>query len=434
MNKPNMVKFNMGNSKVTANLNLKNLKYLVCHHMAHPTWTVQDVHNYHRNINKWTGGIGYNYWVGFDGTIYECRQLRVGAHVGRLNPVSVGIGFQGNLENQKMTDAQLKSGIELLKWLQSVTNPNVQIVGHGDLQPNACPGRNFRMNELKEGIKNYGKKEEKEVKNVSDHWAKPYFDFLQTKGYNLTDEKFDSPLTRGEFFKIQAIKEGYVEPKTQSIQKPVQETPKSNEPTYAKPFYHKIATTDIIEVDPMSLRISVQDIPANRITLPNFVTGGYQLQQSNGEAYPLGILVSEGEIIQNRQPHGKRAGTLIVHGDGVVRVIETMDITRELGVWFAIGGCSILPNINMTSAGFTGAFSDIARSTVRPVMGYNPTKNKIIIAVRPDSTIERGQLTLKNLGCTMGITLDAGGSTVFRVDGKFLHNTTRQLHHVVTWS
>ena len=78
-------------------------------------------------------------------------------------------------------------------------------------------------------------------------------------------------------------------------------------------------------------------------------------------------------------------------------------------------------------------FSDIGRTTDRPVIGYNPDKNKIIIAVRPSSNIGRGQQTLKNLGCTMGITLDAGGSTILRVNGKWLFKTTRILHNVITW-
>jgi hypothetical protein len=197
--------------------------------------------------------------------------------------------------------------------------------------------------------------------------------------------------------------------------------------------YYKQSLTHVVELDPMDLRISVQNMPANLILHRNFVTSGYQMMQKVGGAYPLGIFVSEGKIIQNRQPHNKPAGTLIVYKNGTVDCKPLLDITTEKDVWFAVSGCSILPKILMKEEGFTGAFADIGRVTARPVIGYNPAKNKIIIAVRPSSNIGRGQQTLKNLGCTVGITLDAGGSTVLKVNNKWLFKTTRQLHNVISW-
>jgi N-acetylmuramoyl-L-alanine amidase len=200
--------------------------------------------------------------------------------------------------------------------------------------------------------------------------------------------------------------------------------------------YSKVSTTHVVEIEPLALKIATPDIAANKINLSNFVTSGYQVQQANGHAYPLGILVSEGKVIQNRQPHNLSAGTLIIYKDGKVECKPVLDIKKETNVnnvWFAVSGCSISPTIRMNEEGFKGKFSDIGRTVLRPVIGYNPTTNKIIIAVRPDSDITRGQLTLKNLGCTMGITLDAGGSTVLKVDGQMLVSTTRQLYSVITW-
>lgn len=206
---------------------------------------------------------------------------------------------------------------------------------------------------------------------------------------------------------------------------------KANPPKYS---YYKVAETHVVEVDPMGLRVSVQDKPGNKIALNNFVTAGYQWNNPDGTTYPLGILVSEGKVINNWQPHGKPAGTLLVYRDGAVAVKELLTVDWEMpNVWFAVSGCTILPEIRMASAGFTGVYADIARATDRPVIGYNPTKGKVIIAVRPNSTIERGQLTLKNLGCDRGITLDAGGSTVLKVNGKLYKSTTRRLYSVVTW-
>jgi N-acetylmuramoyl-L-alanine amidase len=197
--------------------------------------------------------------------------------------------------------------------------------------------------------------------------------------------------------------------------------------------YSKVGTTDIVEVEPLALKHSLQDKAASLINLDNFVTGGYQWHISSGETYPLGIMVSEGKIISNRQPHGVAAGTLIIYKDGKVAVKPVLNILEEKDVWFAVSGCSILPDIRMKEEGFVGSFADIGREASRPVIGYNPVKNKIIIAVRQASNIARGQQTLKNLGCTMGITLDAGGSTAFRVDKTTYFSTNRRLYSVITW-
>lgn len=197
--------------------------------------------------------------------------------------------------------------------------------------------------------------------------------------------------------------------------------------------YKKVSITHVVEVDPMDLRISVQNIPANLILHRNFVTSGYQMMQAVGGAYPLGIFVSEGKVIQNRQPHNKPAGTLIVYRNGKVDCKSLLDISQEKNVWFAVSGCSIWPKIKMKEEGFSGKFADIGRICQRPVIGYRKKDNKVVIAVRDSSNIYRGQLTLKNLGCDCGITLDAGGSTILRVNGVHKFNTVRQLHNVITW-
>lgn len=218
--------------------------------------------------------------------------------------------------------------------------------------------------------------------------------------------------------------------------------------------YYKVGITHIVEVHPMELRISVQDILANRITLNNFVTSSFQMEQEEKTelpmfptsigivqrgkylVYPLGILVNEGHIIQNRQPHGKPAGTLIVYKNGQVECKPVLNLLTETdynNIWFAVSGCSIWPKIRMKEEGFVGKFADIGRITSRPVIGYRHKDHKIIIGVRSSSNIYRGQLTLKNLNCDFGITLDAGGSTVLRVNGVNKFKTTRRLFSVITW-
>lgn len=153
-----MVNFKKHNLKFRNDLDkldLSAVKYLVQHHMAHPSWGLTDVHNYHRDGNKWAG-IGYNFWIDFEGNIYSTRGLDYkGVHVKDKNSITVGVGYQGDFTKQKMPDAQLKAGIELNKWLIKQL-PNVSassIVGHKDLQGTTCPGQNFRMKELVDGVR-----------------------------------------------------------------------------------------------------------------------------------------------------------------------------------------------------------------------------------------------------------------------------------------
>ena len=138
---------------------LRRAEKIVLHHMAHKTAGIHDVHNWHLKRTYITSsgktaywsGIGYNYWIAFDGTIYEGRGLNIGAHTLNWNDKTIGIGFQGHFEEQQMPDVQLQAGAALCKKLlaeYSLTEKD--IVGHRELAATLCPGKNFRMKELKE--------------------------------------------------------------------------------------------------------------------------------------------------------------------------------------------------------------------------------------------------------------------------------------------
>ena len=134
------------------------------------------------------------------------------------------------------------------------------------------------------------------------------------------------------------------------------------------PIETKSLPKNIIEINPLDLKLSIQDKRADTIDLNNFITSGYQWHHKNGVTYPLSMMVSEGKIIHNGQPHGKSAGTLIVYKDGSVNCKPILDITKEKNVCFAVGGCSIYPQIKMKEEGFTGIYSDIGRNTDRPMI------------------------------------------------------------------
>jgi N-acetylmuramoyl-L-alanine amidase len=140
---------------------LKKVDMIILHHMAHKTADIHAVHNYHRSRTYKTSsgktaywsGIGYNYFITFDGTIYEARGLHVGAHTSGYNNHSIGIGFQGDFHQQQMPDAQIKAGAALCnKLLQDYSLTEKDIKRHKDLAATFCPGKNFKFIELKQQL------------------------------------------------------------------------------------------------------------------------------------------------------------------------------------------------------------------------------------------------------------------------------------------
>jgi len=190
----------------------------------------------------------------------------------------------------------------------------------------------------------------------------------------------------------------------------------------------------IITLDPLYLRAAIVNSKTNAVSYSNAVNAGYFMEQANGIPFYQGILVSEGKVLSNNQPHGKPCGTLIVYNDGRVVCKPLLSINGEQNVWFAVSGCTIMPEIRMDQEGFVEKFSDIGRSCNRPVIGYNPTTKKVIIAVRGNSDIRTAAATLSNLGCTIGITLDAGGSTTLKVSNTYYFNGDgRRIPGVIYW-
>ena len=129
-------------------LYLPKIKYIMIHHTAHPTWNIYNVHNFHQHTNGWIG-IGYNFFINPDGTVFEGRGLNVGAGATGYNYNSIHVCFAGNFENQKPSETQLENGKNLIEYLLTLVPSDVKIIGHKDIGKTACPGRNFPLNEFK---------------------------------------------------------------------------------------------------------------------------------------------------------------------------------------------------------------------------------------------------------------------------------------------
>lgn len=127
---------------------MKTVDTIILHHRA-GNGDVESIHKQHMAQGWW--GIGYHYYIRKDGSIWRGRPEQwVGSHAGSSNDYnkhSIGICFEGNFEVEPMTDAQVQSGRELIADIESRYSI-YQILGHKDVAKTACPGKNFRMDDL----------------------------------------------------------------------------------------------------------------------------------------------------------------------------------------------------------------------------------------------------------------------------------------------
>lgn len=195
--------------------------------------------------------------------------------------------------------------------------------------------------------------------------------------------------------------------KTESVPPPVAET-----------VYRIEGITHILEIDPRKIWCAETQCSTKNIPYDNFVNSIFFMNQRDGTVYPQGIMVNAGRVICNNPTHDLPVSTLIVHSWNDVELKKVKDITQEKNVWFAVSGYGIHPKVTASEEGFAGKFSDVLRETNRPIIGYRKQDNKIVIAVRSHSSAERARQTAQNLGLDFALSLDGGGSTVLKVNGK----------------
>ncbi len=180
-------------------LDLSKVTGIALHHMAHPTAGMDEIHRWH--LAKGWKGFAYNYWVDYNGNVYECRGLNIGG--GLLDPLNetvISIGFQGDYDKtQEMPKAQFMAGCEIIQYLRTLI-PTINIVdGHKHWQATSCPGKYFPLEEMIKvpdvmlKIKDYD--------NISD-WAKEAVLNVYEKGIMLGDDQGNfnpkAPITRQE--------------------------------------------------------------------------------------------------------------------------------------------------------------------------------------------------------------------------------------------
>ena len=158
---------------IETNLDFSNLSKrgatnrIILHHTGVAVeQSVEVIHNYHKNSLGYAG-IGYHFYIRKNGEIYRGRpEDTVGAHAYGSNNDSIGICFEGNFEEEQMTEAQIKSGKELVNYLKEKYNIN-KVQMHRDVNQTSCPGKNFKFDEIVAEIKNEPVEETKSIDELA---------------------------------------------------------------------------------------------------------------------------------------------------------------------------------------------------------------------------------------------------------------------------
>lgn len=135
---------------------------IILHHAEASHASVEDVNQWHLN-NGWTG-IGYNYYIRKDGTIWRGRpEWAVGAHAKGHNDKSIGICCEGAYMTETMPAAQLAALKDLLRDIMSRYG-SLKLLRHKDVNETDCPGVNFPWEQVKAYAQPDAKKEDELVK------------------------------------------------------------------------------------------------------------------------------------------------------------------------------------------------------------------------------------------------------------------------------
>lgn len=132
---------------------------LIVHHLEAEgiNWTVEAIHNMHKNENGWAG-IGYHYYIRLDGSVYKGRpDNAIGAHCQGCNTNTLGVSFEGNYDSRaEMPIEQFNAWCELKAYLCSQYG-NMPVYGHREKGSSECPGKNFPLDNVKNATTNISK-------------------------------------------------------------------------------------------------------------------------------------------------------------------------------------------------------------------------------------------------------------------------------------
>lgn len=187
-------------------LDLKRVDAVAFHHMANSTWNVYDVQRYHIMTNGWMA-IGYNYWIGYDGSVYEGRGLNTGAGISGHNSHVISVGLQGDFMNGYPTEKQYKACAELYTYLKAKIPAIKKYALHSDYNKTLCPGKNFNIKEIEKHLKGEKEMEEKIYNwtTACPEWSQPYVHKALELGLIFGDEKGNLNLNDDKIWALTVI-------------------------------------------------------------------------------------------------------------------------------------------------------------------------------------------------------------------------------------
>lgn len=121
---------------------------IAIHHACASVCDANTIHKWH--LGRGWSGIGYHLVVRKDGTIERGRPIHtVGAHVSNHNSYTVGICFEGNFQEEEMSDVQFDAGAKAIAYVMKLYKLGAKNVkGHKDFMATACPGNNFPLKDI----------------------------------------------------------------------------------------------------------------------------------------------------------------------------------------------------------------------------------------------------------------------------------------------
>jgi len=124
---------------------------IVVHHTAGADHSAAEIHRMH--LNRGFSGIGYHYIVRTNGSIERGRpeELR-GAHAGKANADSIGIGLTGNFEKRVPATAQMDALAWLIGDIRQRRGRDITVIRHSDVMATLCPGKLFPWAQLMERL------------------------------------------------------------------------------------------------------------------------------------------------------------------------------------------------------------------------------------------------------------------------------------------
>jgi hypothetical protein len=406
-------------------LDLSKVDAIALHHMAHPTAGIAEIDKWHKD--KGWAGFAYNYWIGFDGQIWEGRGFNQGAGVTSQNSHIISIGFQGNYEPFKdvrgnmvqyeteMPKLQFDAGVWLIRHLLKLL-PSIKVVeGHKYFEQTSCPGKYFPLEQMKgESVLTWEQKNKEFVKR-----------FQTATG--LTADGLAGNDTNNMFDSVESILRDFT-------------GQKGNYPQI------ELKTKDgikFVEIDP--LKMEYEDLSKN----PKKVRDIAHKNFANGPLFfpggrPIWFVAQKGKVLYQPMTYDYRLqpkGMLIIYMNGLVEVKTCYSIVNVSNVHLAFHGF----NLNYEANGGKNMLDSIAREDYggdvyrkcnRVGFGYNGKK---AIIANINGTAEDLRKAMRQLGCidknndTCGIGVDAGSRNAFVVNGTIVSDGGNYQEHIITF-